>query len=76
MSNSAKKEYLDEIRKRYFSAARTEKSNILDEVCTVCNYNRKYDIRVISKKQKLYNKKKGRPRKYQSLAITLFLKDL
>jgi len=76
MSNSAKKEYLNEIRKRYFTATRIEKSNILDEVCTVCNYNRKYAIRLISKKQKLHNKKKGRPRKYQSQAITLFLKDL
>ena len=76
MSNSAKKEYLNEIRKRYYTATRTEKSNILDEVCTVCNYNRKYAIRLISKKQKLHNKKKGRPRKYQSQAITLFLKDL
>jgi len=76
MSNSAKKEYLNEIRKRYFTAIRTEKSHILDEVCTVCNYNRKYAIRLISKKQKPHNKKKGRPRKYQSQAITLFLKDL
>ena len=76
MSNSAKKEYLNEIRKRYYTASRTGKSNILDEVCTVCNYNRKYAIRLISKKQKLRYKKKGRPRKYHSQAITLFLKDL
>lgn len=76
MSNSAKKEYLIELRKRYFTATKAEKSLILDELCTVCGFNRKYAIRIISKKQTFHNRKKGRPRKYQSQAILDFLKDL
>jgi 5S rRNA maturation endonuclease (ribonuclease M5) len=76
MSNSAKKEYLQQIRKRYFSATRPEKSRILDEFCTVCNYNRKYAIRLICKKEQKQELRKGRPRKYYSEAIKAFLKDL
>lgn len=76
MSNSAKKEYLAEIRKRYFTATKSEKTLMLDELCAVCRFNRKYAIRLISKKQTTYNKKKGRPKKYHSQAILWFLKDL
>ena len=76
MSNSSKKEYLIEIRKRYFTATKTEKSLILDELCAVCNFNRKYAIRVISKRQNESNKRKGRPKKYHSQAILVFLKEL
>lgn len=76
MSNSAKTEYLIEVRKRYFVATKTEKTLILDEFCTVCNFNRKYAIRLISKRQTIHSKKKGRPKKYGSQAILDFLKDL
>jgi hypothetical protein len=76
MSNSAKKEYLIEIRKRYFLATKEEKSQILDELCTVCKFNRKYAIRVLGKKQTGHNKKKGRPKIYHHQAIIEFLKDL
>jgi hypothetical protein len=76
MSNSAKREYLVEIRKRYFTATKIEKSVILDELCAVCRFNRKYAIRLISKKQTGYYKRKGRPKKYRSQAVLVFLKDL
>ena len=76
MSNSAKKEYLIEIKKRYFLATKTEKSQILDELCTVCRYNRKYAIRILAKKQTWQKKKKGRPKIYHHQAIIEFLKDL
>ena len=76
MSNTSKKEYLNEIRKRYFTGTKTEKSLILDELCAVCKYNRKYAIRVIAKKQSSDNKRKGRPKKYHSRAVLEFLKDL
>jgi hypothetical protein len=33
MSNKAKREYLIEIRKRYFSSTKSEKQIILDEFC-------------------------------------------
>jgi hypothetical protein len=76
MSNSAKKEYLIEIKKRYFLATKTEKSQILDELCTVCKYNRKYAIRILAKKPTDKKKKKGRPKIYHHQTIAEFLKDL
>ncbi|MBZ0200049.1 MAG: hypothetical protein K8H86_09290 [Ignavibacteriaceae bacterium] len=62
MSNKAKIEYLQEIRKRYFIITRKEKTLVRDEFCTVCKYNRKYAVRLINKKEDLTakQKKKGR----------------
>ena len=74
MSNSSKKEYLQEIKKRYFLVTKQERSIILDEFCTVCGFNRKYAIRLIAKKEAVYTKRKGRPKKYFSNAILDFLK--
>jgi hypothetical protein len=76
MSNSAKKEYLIEIKKRYLLASKTEKSQILDELCTVCRYNRKYAIRILAKKPTDKQKEIGRPKIYHHQAIIEFLKDL
>jgi len=76
MSNSAKKEYVQEIRKRYFLSSRKEKSAILDEFCTVCGLNRKYAIRLIRKKETILFRRKGRHKKYYSISLLDFLKDL
>jgi hypothetical protein len=76
MSNSAKKEYLQEIRKRYFLASRSEKTLILDEFCAVCGLNRKYVIRLIKKKETTTNRRSGRHKKYYSASLLDFLKDL
>lgn len=76
MCHSSKKEYLQEIRKRYFLVSKSEKSLILDEFCRVCNYNRKYAIRLIYKKHLTHNRRKGRPNKYYSRTIVTFLKDI
>ncbi len=76
MSNKAKREYLEEIKKRYFTASKKEKTLILDEFCTVCNFNRKYAVRLISKKETVANRRKGRPKKYHSSTLLDFLKHL
>ncbi len=77
MSNSATKEYLLEIRKRYFFSSKQEKAHILDEFCSVCNFNRKYAIRLIRKKETIIkSKRKGRPKKYYSQSLLDFLKHL
>ncbi len=76
MSNSAKKEYLQEIRRRYFLATKQERSVILNEFCAVCKFNRKYAIRCINKKEATYTKRNGRPKKYYSIAILEFLKTI
>ncbi len=45
MSNLAKKEYIIEIRQRYFLITKSENSLILNEHCTVYSFNRKYAIK-------------------------------
>ena len=45
MSPKSKKDYLKAIAARYQKATRKEKSQILDEFCATCGYNRKYAIR-------------------------------
>lgn len=78
MSKKAKKEYLTEIRKRYFNATKEEKKMILDEFCGNCGYNRKYAIRLINSKEKPKTiwKRPGRRRKYDDPQIFNFLKKL
>ena len=78
MSNQAKKEYLFELRKRYFSSTKAEKQIMLDEFCKICGYNRKYAIRLIKCNQSKCKKSKrtGRPTKYHQPDIITFLKHL
>lgn len=49
MSIEARREYLLAIRERYQKAKRREKSQILNEYCQVCEYDRKYAIRVLNR---------------------------
>lgn len=78
MSNKAKKEYLLEVRKRYFCSTKAEKQKILDEFCCNCLYNRKYAIRLINRHEKVKtkSKKSGRPKKYNHPLIFEFIKCL
>jgi len=78
MSKKAKKEYLAEIRKRYFNTTKEEKKKILDEFYSNCRYNRKYAIRLINSKEKPKTiwKRPGRRRKYDDPQIFNFLKKL
>ena len=50
MSKKSKDEYLIEVRKRYLKENKEEKQIILYEFCRICEYNRKYVIRLINKK--------------------------
>jgi hypothetical protein len=45
---TARMEYLKAIYERYHKALRIRKSQILDEFCTVCDYNRKYALRLLN----------------------------
>lgn len=78
MSEKAKREYLLEIKERYKSANKKDKTIILDEFCSVCNYNRKYAIRLLNKKKdtKKKGQRSGRPRIYNTPVIMHFLKIL
>ena len=49
MRKRGKQEYPQAILKRYRLADKKEKRAILDEFCKVCEYNRKYAIRLLSR---------------------------
>ncbi len=36
--------YIEKVHNRYFTASKASRGKILDELCDVCNYNRKYAI--------------------------------
>lgn len=60
--------YLETVYQRYRKSSKGSKGKILDELCEVCKYNRKYAIWKIShmpmeEKHKARPKRK-RPRKY------------
>lgn len=78
MSKRAKREYLLEIRKRYFVATKLEKKQILNEFCLICEYNRKYAIRLINTRDmpKRSYKRPGRKKKYHHPEIIEFIRYL
>lgn len=48
MSPTSRREYVQAIRQRYVHAPRAVKQHILDEVCAVTGYHRKYAIQVLA----------------------------
>ena len=77
MSGKSKREYLQEIKKRYFTSTKLEKGQILDEFCKNCSYNRKYAIRAIHKKEEPKPKKKeGKGRQGVFTALTSIVEQL
>jgi len=48
MTTEMKRQYLKNIRSRYFKASRARKSLILDEFCEVCGYTRKHAIKLLA----------------------------
>ena len=80
MNNGSKQEYLSAIRSRYLTANKSAKKAILDEFCAVCNYNRKYAIRVlrrpVPKSSASLKRQRGRKPKYHPPEILMFLKTL
>jgi len=77
MSNESKQEYLDAVRERYLSSSKIEKQIVLDEVCKICGYHRKYLIRILNRKKKVLRaKKSGRKKKYNDPQILSALKSI
>ncbi len=60
MSKSSRKEYLAKMRSRYAGRGPEGKSRLLDEVCEVCGYGRKYAIRLMNRQQEPERRKAGR----------------
>lgn len=76
MSHQAKKQYLIAIYDRYQKASKEEKSRILNEFCAVCNYSRKYAIRVLKKPIKAIGMGKKGPKDRYSGVVVEALKDI
>lgn len=65
MSPQAKQEYMQAILERYKEASKKEKSVILDELCQVCGYHRKWAIEKINTyNSKRRKKRPGKPTVY------------
>jgi hypothetical protein len=76
MSPEQRKAYLETIRRRYKKSTRRQKATILDEFCSICDYNRKYAIRILRKKQKKKRGHSGRKPKYEVAKILEPLKAI
>jgi len=77
---SSKNEYFAEIKVRYLSGSRSDKTTLLDEVCRLCHCNRKYAIRRLntpSKKRKHKPLSKlGRPQHYHTPEVIDVLRTI
>lgn len=69
MGLKLKIEYLRAIRVRYYRGIKSEKTKILDELCAVTGYNRKYAIRILAIKHIEGKKRSGRKKQYSAEAI-------
>ena len=72
MSLKLKIEYLALIRDRYYRSRKKEKTKILDELCAVTGYSRKYAIRILAIKHLEAKKKRcGKSKQYCDRSRTL-----
>ena len=76
MSQKAKKEYLERIRFRYHHVKKNRKSAILDEFCRVCDYHRKYAIKLLRTPKCPKKRKPGKKSKYNNAEFIKHLKAL
>jgi len=76
MSLEQRRAYLEEIKKRYKNSNRQGKARILDEFCSVCNYNRKYAIRILKKRVKKRRQHPGQKPRYDSKNLLNHLKAI
>jgi hypothetical protein len=70
MTLEFKSTYIQAIRKRYFNATKKEKSAILDELCKITGFHRKYAIEILAKGDKTGSMSSGRKKAYSNEAIT------
>lgn len=76
MSKKEKFAYRRRIKLRYERGDKEEKSRILEEYCKVCDYNRKYAIRLLNRQCSWTTKKPGRASKYTEPRFLKALKQL
>lgn len=80
MSTASKREYLESIRSRYQVSHKSVKTIILNEFCRICEYDRKYALRLLNPKPYHFirhrKSRSGRPALYDPPEIKAFLKRL
>src|SRR3989338_1002016 len=80
MSPQSKKECLKTVAARYKAASRKRKSQILNEFCATCDYNRKYAIWRLGtfkiRRRKIKRVKPGPKPKYQQPEFLAALKQI
>lgn len=76
MNMKEKRAYLDEIHARYRSASKESRFYILNEFCKICNYNRKYAIRLLSKPLFRPKNKPGPKRTYNPERLLTHIKAI
>ncbi|MFQ6678840.1 MAG: integrase, partial [Fidelibacterota bacterium] len=66
MSKQSREDYYKTVVKRYRNSDKKTKSQVLDEFCEVCGYNRKYAIRKLNTRKRNHKRRRlGRPKRYK-----------
>lgn len=76
MTMTSKREYLEKIRGRYERAGRLHKGRILDEFCDNCGYERKWAIRLLSRRKRKPAKRPGPTSHYEAAPLREALKEI
>lgn len=64
MSCESRNEYISVQKRRYRRAGKAYKTRLIDEVCEVCGYERKYAIKLLNGALKASGGKRGRKSEY------------
>jgi len=76
MSYGSKKEYIQLQKRRYRHSGKARKTCLLDEVCAVCDYDRKYAINVLNGTLAPSSGKRGRKSQYRDPELVNALKTI
>jgi hypothetical protein len=76
MSYESRNEYISVQKRRYRRAGRAFKTRLLDEVCEVCDYERKHAIKLLNGSLKGAAGKRGRKGEYNNPELIKALKTL
>jgi hypothetical protein len=76
MSCESRNEYLSVQKRRYRRAGKTYKTRLIDEVCEVCGYERKYAIKLLNGVRNTSGGRRGRKSEYDEPELIRALKTL
>lgn len=77
MSKQSREDYYKTVVRRYRNSDKKTKTQVLDEFCEVCGYNRKYAIRKLNTRKRCNRRERlGRPKQYKDPILLRVLFDL